>query len=205
MTERALRLVGAVGIGLLLAIGFTPLPNVVSYWMAPSRALGPAEAIVVLGRGGVTDRGELNGASLLGLMEGVDLYRRGLAPLLLVSGSPSGAHGTEVERRADVSRECGIPRQAVLTLTSARTTHDEALGARAILGPLGVRRVILVTDGQAMARAMALFERAGFDVIPSYGTPVLEWGGTPEARLGVMKRVAIEAVARLYYRLAGYL
>ena len=80
--------------------------------MAPSRALAPAEAIVVLGRGGVNERGELNGASLFGLMEGVDLYRRGLAPLLLVSGSPSGTHGTEVERRADVSRECGIPDQA---------------------------------------------------------------------------------------------
>jgi hypothetical protein len=52
---------------------------------------------------------------------------------------------------------------------------------------------------------MALFERAGFDVIPSYGAPVLQWGGTPEARLGVMKRVVIEAAASLYYRLAGYL
>jgi len=205
MAVRALRLVGAVGIGLLLAVGFTPLVNVVSYWMAPSRALAPAEAIVVLGRGGVNERGELNGASLFGLMEGVDLYRRGLAPLLLVSGSPSGTHGTEVERRADVSRECGIPDQAILTMTSARTTHDEAQGARTILGPRGVRRVILVTDGQAMGRAMALFERAGFDVIPSYGAPVLQWGGTPEARLGVMKRVVIEAAASLYYRLAGYL
>jgi uncharacterized SAM-binding protein YcdF (DUF218 family) len=138
-------------------------------------------------------------------MEGGALSRRGLAPLLLVSGSPSGTHGTEVERRADVSRECGIPDQAILTMTSARTTHDEAQGARTILGPRGVRRVILVTDGQAMGRAMALFERAGFDVIPSYGTPVLQWGGTPEARLGVMKRVVIEAAASLYYRLAGYL
>ena len=202
---RALRVIGASGIGLLLAVGFTPLPNVVSYWMAPSRTLVPAEAIVVLGRGGVSDRGELNGASLFGLMEGLDLYRRGLAPLLVVSGSPFGARGSEVERRADVSRECGIPDQALLTMSAARTTHDEALGARAILGPRGVRRVILVTDGQAMGRAMALFERAGFDVIPSYGTPVLEWGGTPEARLGVMKRVVTEAVARLYYRLAGYL
>ncbi len=205
MAVRALRLIGAVGIGLLLAVGFTPLPNVVSYWMAPSRALAPAGAIVVLGRGGVNDRGELNGASLFGLMEGVDLYRRGLAPLLVVSGSPFGVNGTEAERRADLSRECGIPGQAVLTMTSARTTHDEALGARAILGPRGVRRVILVTDGPAMGRAMALFERAGFDVIPSYGAPVLQWGGPPEARLGVMKRVISEAVARLYYRLAGYL
>ncbi len=205
MAVRALRLIGAVGIALLLAIGFTPLPNVVSYWMAPSRALAPAGAIVVLGRGGVNDRGELNGASLFGLMEGVDLYRRGLAPLLVVSGSPFGTSGTEVERRADLSRECGIPGPAVLTVTSARTTRDEALGAREILGPRGVRRVILVTDGQAMGRAMALFERAGFDVIPSYGAPVLQWGGTPQARLGVMKRVVTEAVARLYYRLAGYL
>ena len=98
MAVRALRLVGAVGIGLLLTVGFTPLANVVSYWMAPSRALVPAEAIVVLGRGGVNDRGELNGASLFGLMEGVDLYRRGLAPLLLVSGSPGPGSRTHARR-----------------------------------------------------------------------------------------------------------
>src|SRR4029078_13732272 len=109
MAVRGLRLVGAVGIGLLLAVGFTPLVNVVSYWMAPSRALAPAPAIVVLGGGGVNDRGELNGASLFGLMEGVDLYRRGLAPLLLVSGSPSGTHGTEVERRAGGRGRVGGP------------------------------------------------------------------------------------------------
>jgi len=200
-----LRIVGALGVALLLAVGFTPLPNTLSYWLAPSRELGPAGAIVVLGGGGVNERGELNGASLLSLLEGVDLYRRGLAPLLLVSGSPSGPRGTEVERRTDVSRECGIPREALLTISSARTTRDEALGTRALLDPLGIHRVILVTDGHAMGRAMAVFERAGFDVIPSYGVPVLEWGGTSEARLGVMRRVAIEAVARLYYRLAGYL
>jgi uncharacterized SAM-binding protein YcdF (DUF218 family) len=190
---------------LLLAIGFTPLPNVVSYWMAPARELGPAGAIVILGRGGVDERGELSEASLFGLMEGIHLYRRGLAPLLLVSGSPFGTRGTEAGRRADMSRECGIPAQAILTMSSARTTREEALGAWSLLAPRGIKRIIIVTDGQSMGRAMALFERAGFEVIPSYGVPVLEWGGTPEARLGVMRQVIIETVARFYYRLAGYL
>jgi uncharacterized SAM-binding protein YcdF (DUF218 family) len=205
MRRHALGTVGAVGVALLLAIGFTPFPNVVSYWMAPSRALTPAGAIVILGRGGVNERGELVGASLLGLMEGIDLYRRGLAPLLVLSGSPVGTRWTEAGRRSDVARECGISGQAIITMSSARTTRDEALGAWSLLAPRGIRRIILVTDGQAMGRAMLLFERAGFDVIPSYGVPVLEWGGTPEARLGVMRQVVIEAVARLYYRLAGYL
>jgi uncharacterized SAM-binding protein YcdF (DUF218 family) len=197
--------VGAIGVALLLAIGFTPLPNVVSYWMAPARELAPAGAIVILGRGGVNERGELVEASLLGLMEGIDLYRRGLAPLLVLSGSPFGTRWTEAGRRADVARECGISGQAILTMSSARTTRDEALGAWSLLAPRGIRRIILVTNGQAMGRAMLLFERAGFEVIPSYGAPVLEWGGTPEARLGVMRQVMIETAARLYYRLAGYL
>jgi uncharacterized SAM-binding protein YcdF (DUF218 family) len=205
MRRDVLSIVGAIGVAFLLAVGFTPLPNVVSYWMAPARELGPAEAVVVLGRGGVNERGELVEASLLGLMEGIDLYRHRLAPLLVLSGSPFGTRWTEAGRRADVARECGISGQAIITMSSARTTRDEALGARALLAPRGIRRIILVTDGQAMGRAMLLFERAGFDVIPSYGAPVLEWGGTPEARLGVMRQVVIETVARLYYRLAGYL
>jgi len=201
---RWLRALGGIVLGLLLLTGLTPLSNLLSYWLAPGHPLAPSGAIVVLGGGGVTARGDLTDASLRRLMEGIGLYRQGLAPLLVLSGSASESVRSEAEARADLARMCGIPVDTILA-SSARTTHDEAIAVRSVLAPRNVRRIILVTDAAGMQRALDAFEKAGFDVIPSYGVPVLDLGGTPRARVGQLRRLLIEQTGRLYYRLVGYL
>lgn len=200
-----LRILGGVGVGFLLLTALTPLPNLISYWMAPGYPLGRAGAIVVLATGGVTGQGQLTDSSLRKLMDGIELYHEGWAPFLLLSGSPFGMGRREADARADLARSCGIPTGVVLTLSSARTTRDEAIQAWSLLAPRGIRSIILVTDTVAMARSMATFQKIGFDVIPSYGVPVLDLGGGPGARLGLMRRMILEGAAQGYYRLAGYL
>ena len=138
-------------------------------------------------------------------MEGIELYREGRAPILLLSGSPFGLRRREAEARADLARGCGIPPGAIVTLSSARTTRDEAIEAWSLIGPRGIRSIILVADGRAMGRSMGTFQKVGFEVTPSYGEPVLDLGGGPGARLGLMRQVILEVAARGYYRLAGYL
>jgi uncharacterized SAM-binding protein YcdF (DUF218 family) len=202
---RGLRALGGIAVGLLLLTGLTPLPNVLSYWLAPGRPLEQSGAIVVLGSGGITRKGELTDTSLRRVMDGIDLYREGRAPLLILSGSPFGPGGNEATARAEVARMCGIPAEAILTVSTARTTHDEAVIVWTMLAPRHVRRIILVTDAAGMQRAMAVFARAGFDVIPGYGMPVLDLGGAPRARVSLMHRLLMEQTARLYYRLVGYL
>jgi uncharacterized SAM-binding protein YcdF (DUF218 family) len=210
MTPREMRLtiglqtLGALVVSLLLVGAFTPAVNLLAYWRAPARVLGPVDAIVVLGEGGITESGRLSHPSLQRITEAIDLYRQGLAPLLVVSGSPSGVARTETEARVQIARASGIAPEAVLALDPGRTTHEEAQAVRALLEPRGARRIILVTDGASMARSVGTFEKVGFTVTPSYGVPILRWGGGPGARLRLLQENLIEMLASAYYRIQGW-
>ena len=201
---RGLQVLGVLVTSLLLLAAFTPVVNLLAYSRAPSRTLELADAIVVLGEGGISASGQLTQPSLQRITEAIDLYQQGLATALVVSGSPSGSTRTEAEARAQIARASGIDPAAVLMLRPARTTREEALAARAMLEPRGIQRIILVTDGASMARCARTFQKVGFTVTPSYGVPVLRWGGSPGARLRLLQETVIEMLASAYYRLQGW-
>jgi uncharacterized SAM-binding protein YcdF (DUF218 family) len=205
MSVRALRVLGGTAILLFLVVAFTPAVNLLSFWLMPSRSdTESAEAIVVLGAGGVNPQGALSRTSLHGTIDGVLLYRKGAAPLVVFSGSPDGARD-EATVRADLARECGLPPSAILTSSLARTTREEAVRIQSLLSSRGIRKVILVADGPGMFRAVRTFERLGFVVVPQPSSGALELGGGAEDRLNLLRQVAIEFAARAYYRLAGFL
>jgi len=201
MSVRALEVLGGTAILLFLVVAFTPAVNLLSFWLMPSRSdTESAEAIVVLGAGGVTPQGALSRTSLHGTIDGVLLYRKGAAPLVVFSGSPA-----EATARADLARECGLPPSAILTSSLARTTREEAVRIQSLLSSRGIRKVILVADGPGMFRAVRTFERLGFAVVPQPSSGALELGGGAEDRLNLLRQVAIEFAARAYYRIAGFL
>ena len=205
MSVRALRVLGGTAILLFLVVAFTPAVNLLSFWLMPSRSdTESAEAIVVLGAGGVTPQGALSRTSLHGTIDGVLLYRKGAAPLVVFSGSPDGARD-EATVRADLARECGLPPSAILTSSLARTTREEAVRIQSLLSSRGIRKVILVADGLGMFRAVRTFERLGFAVVPQPSSGALELGGGAEGRLNLVRQVVSEFAARAYYRLAGFL
>jgi uncharacterized SAM-binding protein YcdF (DUF218 family) len=205
MSQALLRFVGGAALVCFLVAAFTPAVNLLSYWMAPSRRLEPAQAIVVLGSGGVAANGLLTDTSMRAAMDGIVLYQKGLAPLVVFSGSPEGNPNGEAEARADLARSCGIPAAAIVTSSRARTTNEEAHEIHALLAPREIRKILLVADTPGMGRAMKVFERVGFDVVPTPWSEVLDLGGSPEARLSQLRQVAMELVALAYYRAAGYL
>src|SRR6266852_1439628 len=129
--------------------------------MAGAATLEPADAIVVLGRGGADTDGVLTNRSLRRLLRGVGLYQDGFAPLLVLSGSAE-----ETRARMTLARGYRIPEMAILTTAQARTTKEEAGELARLLLPLGQRRILLVADPIAMPRARALMEKAGFVVHP---------------------------------------
>jgi uncharacterized SAM-binding protein YcdF (DUF218 family) len=96
------------------------------------------------------------------------LFRRRLAPLILVTGG-TGTGDTQSE--AEVARryllEIGLPAAAVHADTAGRTSEaslrDVALGR-----PAGQRRVILVSDGFHMLRLNILARRFG---LTPFGSP----------------------------------
>jgi len=200
------RMLGAVTAALATGILFTPLPNLVTRWLARAGPLEPAQAVVVLGAGGVAPDGTLSNASLQRTLKGLELFRRGLAPILVFSGSPARHdRPAEAEARAEFARRCGVPPASILVETRARTTREEAQRLAEVLLPRGLRRILLVVDAPGVPRTRGAFAKVGFEVLP---VPVRDQGyleSAPEARLELSRRAAMEALGWLYYRAARYL
>lgn len=195
------RWLGAATVVLLAVLAFTPLSELTV--PPPPPPPRPAGAIVVLGSYMGAD-GTLSAASLQRAVEGIQLYRHGMAPLLVMTGAQEGALA-EAEVRAQLARDLGVPAAAVLADAGGHTTRDEARRVRALLEPRGVRDVLLVTSGDHMPRARQQFEREGFTVAPAPVGPVHTPSTRPEDRIGRVRRWAEELAARAYYRVAAAL
>ena len=199
-----IRFLGLVTVGAFFLMSFTPLPNVLNRWVGVPARLEPAAAIVVLGAGMEGD-GVLSTSSLRRAIHGIMLFQRGLAPLLAFSGPTSQPHSrAEAEVRADMARLLGVSSTAILAETTALTTRAEAERMAALLQSRGVSTILLVTSYAHMARSRQLFENVGFTVQPA---PVadLSHADKPEARWGLMRPLVQEFLARIYYRVAGYI
>ncbi len=201
---RICRLFGLAAVVIFFATAFTPLPNLLSRWLGTPARLNPAEAIVVLGAG-VQPDGVLGDTSLRRALHGMVLHRKGLASLLLFSGPGRGEGPAEAEVRAELARTLGISPEVILTESEAGTTREEAVNSGALLQARGIRRILLVTDSHHMVRAQRLFQHADFEVLPAPTDELSSRISDPEGRLQLMRRVLNELLARLYYRVAGYL
>jgi len=196
------RALGVAALALFFLGAFTPLPAHLYARLAVPARVGPADAIVVLAGGGVLGDGRLSDTSRRRTAVGIDLYRDGLAPLLVLSGATRP--GSESTARATLAGTCGVPGEAILAVAAGHTTHEEVATLGARLRARGVRRVLLVTDGSHMRRAARLFEVARFEVLPA---PVHadDDPTQPGERILLLHETLREGLALLYYEVAGYL
>jgi uncharacterized SAM-binding protein YcdF (DUF218 family) len=198
------RLLGTVTVVLFAVATLTPAVGWLAIRYAEPARIEPANAIVVLG-GAFSSNGWLDSASLHRLVEGMRLHHRGLAPLLVLSGTTPPVGPSEPEIRARLARDLGIPPTAILTVIGANTTREESLQVAAALQPRGLRSVLLVSGQLHLVRARRAFERAGFEV---HAAPALEIpldAETAAGRMVVARLLAQEVGGWLYYRLQGYL
>jgi uncharacterized SAM-binding protein YcdF (DUF218 family) len=121
----------------------------------PELVRSRAQAIAVLG--GRTAR----------IAYGAQLHFATGVPLLLVGkGSGDSGFDAESEKMEDILlRRYGIGPRWVET--ESRDTRENALFAWCLVGPMGVKRIALVTDPHHMPRARRRFAAAGFEVIPA--------------------------------------
>jgi len=193
-----LRILGLAALLVFVGAAFTPVSNWLNAWMAGAARIEPADAIVVLGRGGADSDGVLTNRSLRRLMHGIELYRERLAPLLVLSGT-----GKETSARAVLAEGLGVPATVIMQVSSVHTTREEAERIGELLLPRGRRRILLVGDPIDMPRARAVMERAGFTVLPA---PTAATGPSlPEGRLGLLRDIATELGGLAYYRITGRL
>ena len=114
--------------------------------------LHPAGAILVLA--GESREGDR-------VRHAVQLFKRGLAPLLVLSGTPMGfrTHEADVMRRH--AEFLGVPSSHILIVKqNGDSTKEEAGVVLPILKRRGLKEVILVTSNYHTARAKRIFERA---------------------------------------------
>jgi len=200
----ALRALGGAALCAVAACAFTPLPNALCRRQVAAAEPRPAQAIVVLGSD-MTREGMLSASSLRRAMQGIELYRHGMAPWLVFLGPRNTAGHSQSEARAALALEYGVPASAILTGEGMWTTRDEARGVKALLAAKGVSRILLVTGALHMGRARPLFERAGFEVIPAPLRDASCESVGPEMRLGLTIALAQEYLARAYNRAADLL
>lgn len=204
--ERILRGLGIVAIGGFLIAAATPASNIIGEKLAVTDALQPSGAIVVLG-GGLKRAGVMQEESLRRAIRGIELYRQGLAPLLLLLGPArrDEPNLTEAEVRTRLARAMGVPPDNILEFSTALTTREESIRTADLLQQRKIKDIILVTESVHMRRAKLVFERAGFEVRPAVSADYAAVMRSPQDRLWLAIRIVEESAALIYYRLAGYI
>jgi uncharacterized SAM-binding protein YcdF (DUF218 family) len=123
---------------------------------------GSADAIVVLGA--AQYNGRPSPVFKARLDHAAALYRRGLAPLVMVTG---GVGAGDTLSEAAVGRryliEAGLPEGAVAIEATGRTSEQSLRAAARHVRDAGGSRVILVSDGFHMLRLAVLARRFGLE------------------------------------------
>jgi uncharacterized SAM-binding protein YcdF (DUF218 family) len=197
--EILIRSLGIFVLSLFLVITETPITRAITRKMAVPEKIRTADAIVVLGAG-LSHQGQLREESLRRLLRGLQLYKTGFAPVLVVLGNSS-----EIELRAQISEGLGVPADAIAKIETNTTTREEASKSALYLAQRNGHRVLVVTEALHMRRAQSLFERAGLEVSPAVSSDYTQGFVFPADRLWLAMRLSQEFTAVLYYRAAGYI
>lgn len=135
-------------------------------------AAAPARAIIVLGA--AQWDGRPSPVLRARLAHAAALWRRGLAPLVIVTGGV-GAGDTTSEAAVGGRwlREAGLPDSALVVEATGRAT-EPSLRAAAAHVPGPHPRVILVSDGFHMQRLTVVARRLGLEPLcsPAAGSPI---------------------------------
>jgi len=126
-----------------------------------------ADAILVLGGALAAPRPPLRptmgmGPSATRIWHAAALYRAGKAPVVVVSaGGEPEFKGQLVEAQviANMLGTLGVPDSAIRLEMRSRNTRENAANVRPVLVQLGARRVLLVTSGRHMYRAVKTFTK----------------------------------------------
>lgn len=117
---------------------------------------------------------------------------------------------SEAERALRFYQQMGVPRQRLLLEATSRTTHENAVLSAALPGVDKSRPWLLVTSAWHMPRALATFEKAGWNVTP-YPVDYRSGLQTPWSRYslaggaGTWHLALHEFAGLLAYRWSGWL
>jgi uncharacterized SAM-binding protein YcdF (DUF218 family) len=142
-----LLLLGLVLLTLYLVRG--PLLSAVADWWVVDEPLEKSQAIIVLG-----------GDNVMGdrVRHAVELYRRGWAPRLVLSGTSYRTYFNEVELMKREAVNLGVPAEHLILVPQfAQSTLQEAVALQPVLAEHNFRKIIVVTSNYHTRRARMVF------------------------------------------------
>ena len=154
-----------LGLVALCFVGW--LVSFVSVWRrARTDQARPADAIVVLGAAQYA--GRPSPVLRARLDKGIALYRRGLAPYLIVTGGMGlGDTTTEAAVGRRYALKQGVPSSAILLESVGRTTSESMVGVARVMKERELHRAILVSDGFHLLRLDIIARRHGLTAYTS--------------------------------------
>lgn len=177
-----------------LVVAYLGVTFVQVWWAARSDGAAPAEAIVVFGTAQYD--GQPSPVLAARLDHAVDLYRRKLAPVIVVTGGRQpGDRVTEATASANYLLRRGVPDEDVLREVSGTSSWQSLAAAASFLDDRGIGRVLLVSDPFHSYRIRAMASELGLEArtSPTRTSPI---GGVTEAQYMARETVAV-AVGRI--------
>ena len=144
--RRVARIAGRVVLGLVaLMVVYLAVTFAQVWWASRRDDARPVQAIVVLGAAQYNCRPSPVLRSRLD--HTIDLYRRRLAPLIVVTGgNQPGDRCTEATASADYLLAHGVPDARILREVSGRSTWESLAASKRFLQRRGVNTVLFVSD-----------------------------------------------------------
>jgi vancomycin permeability regulator SanA len=163
------RRLGRAGLGLTVAIGTWAVlfPLAQMLWFGATDYRRPADAAVILGAR-VYASGRPSPLLADRLRTGIELYREGLVPRLVMSGGDGADGFNEARVMAEVAIDAGVPPGAILIDPAGNTTELTVANTLALLAADGLPRVptvIVVSQAYHLPRVQLAFSDAGVDVL----------------------------------------
>jgi uncharacterized SAM-binding protein YcdF (DUF218 family) len=127
----------------------------------------PSDVIIFLGGG--MERDNQPGPPMIRRADhAANLWHQGIAPYIICTGgTPGWATRSEADGCAELLQARGVPSEAIVLESQARSTEENAEYSKQIMESRGWRMAVLVSDGYHMLRAHWIFQAAGIDAVTS--------------------------------------
>jgi uncharacterized SAM-binding protein YcdF (DUF218 family) len=139
------------------------------YWQIQAYAdtdqAAPADAIGVLGAAEYD--GRPSPVYRARLDHALELYHRGIAPLIITLGGSGGDAYSEGSVGEEYLISKGVPEEDIIAETESRNTEESARRIAVIARVNGLHRLVIVSDDTHMFRIHAICAADGLDVLTS--------------------------------------
>ncbi len=187
-------------------VGLSPISNILARGLSTPADIVPSDCIIVLG-GGVMPEGELSPVSLERTVSGAILYKKGLAPEIILSTGVSQKrppYFSEAKVMKKTLLDLGVPEEAIILEEKSSRTAENAHETAQMMRKLGYQNALLVTSTTHMRRSLLSFKKQGTRIHPAPVPFALENDHSFTGRIRLFQAVCHEYVGILYYRLRGW-